>query len=74
MENIREKDEQNRDLRREFDDLFDEQLRRQIPHHQAYTEAEREFKSKYNHNKYSSFESYRISRSTRIRSRGKKKR
>jgi hypothetical protein len=69
MTDSREKDGENQDLRREFDDLFDENLRKQIPHHQAYTEAEREFKSKYNHTKYSSFESYRLSRSRRIKKR-----
>jgi hypothetical protein len=67
MTDIREKNEENRDLKREFDDLFDEKLKKQIPHHQAYTEAEREFKSKYNHPKYSSFDSYRKARSRRIR-------
>jgi hypothetical protein len=74
MTDIRGKDGKNGDLRAEFDDLFEENLRREIPHHQAYQEAENEFRRRYNHNKYSSFESYRISRSTRIRSRGKKKR
>jgi hypothetical protein len=69
MENIREKDEQNRDLRREFDDIFDEKLRKQIPHYKAYEEAERDFQSKYNHKKYASFESYRVSRSERIKKR-----
>lgn len=71
MDENRGKDEQNPDLRREFDDLFEEKLRQKIPHHRAYVEAEKDFQSKYNHPKYSSFESYRISRSSRIR---KKKR
>jgi hypothetical protein len=70
---MRGKDNENRDLRKEFDDLFEANLRHEIPHHQAYQEAENEFRRRYNHNKYSSFESYRISRSSRIRNRNKRR-
>lgn len=59
----------SKDLRKVFDELFDQELKKQIPHHLAYTEAEKNFKAEYNHNKYSSFESYRQSRSKRIKKR-----
>jgi hypothetical protein len=54
-----------------FDELFEDQLRKQLPHHKAYDEAEKIFKAEYNHSKYASFESYRFSRSKRIKSRNK---
>jgi hypothetical protein len=56
-------------LTKEFDDMFDKQLLNKLPHHRAYAEAEKEFQSKYNHPKYSSFESYRVSRNGRIKKR-----
>lgn len=52
-----------------FDDIFDRKLQLQLPHHKAYEEAEDEFSSKYKHRKYSSFDSYRLSRSKRIKKR-----
>jgi hypothetical protein len=54
-------------LVKKFDDLFEEKLKKQIPHHRAYEEAEEDFESEHKHRKYSSFESYRYSRSKRIR-------
>lgn len=69
MEETREKAEQNRDLARKFDELFDKELTKKIPHYQAYEEAEKEFQSQYNHRKYSNFESYRGSRTRRIKKR-----
>jgi hypothetical protein len=59
----------SKDLTKVFDDLFDAELRKQIPHHKAYEAAEKNFKAEYNHFKYSSFESYRQSRSRRIKKR-----
>lgn len=59
----------NQPLAKIFDEIFDRNLRKQLPHHKAYEEAEDEFASKFNHRKYSSFDSYRLSRSRRIKKR-----
>lgn len=56
----------NNPLAKRFDEIFEAKLKKQIPHHKAYEEAEDEFEGEYNHRKYSSFESYRVSRSKRI--------
>ena len=45
-----------------FDEIFDRNLKKQIPHEKAYEESENEFQGKFNHRKYSSFDSFRISR------------
>lgn len=57
----------SKDLAIVFDELFDEKLKKQIPHHKAYAEAEEDFVRQFNHKKYSSFESYRQVRSKRIK-------
>lgn len=51
----------------EFHSIFEKHLRKQVTHSKAYEDAEAEFQGKYNHNKYSGFESFRISRRYRIR-------
>jgi hypothetical protein len=56
-------------LAAKFDALFDKKLRLGIPHHEAYEEAEKEFEHDHNCRKYSSFDSYRKSRSRRIKKR-----
>jgi hypothetical protein len=56
-----------------FHNLFDEKLKKQIPQHKAYEEAEQEFEKEFRHRKYSSFDSYRRCRSKFIKS-GKQKR
>jgi hypothetical protein len=50
-----------------FNSLFDENLKKTITRRQAYEETEREFQAQFNHRKYSSFESFRITRSRKIR-------
>jgi hypothetical protein len=52
-----------------FNEIFDRKLTKKIPHHTAYEEAEEEFEGEFKHRKYSSFESFRISRSRRIKKR-----
>lgn len=56
-------------LARLFDEKFEAKLKKQIPHHRAYEEAEEEFQNEFSHRKYSSFDSFRISRSKRIKKR-----
>lgn len=53
-------------LVQKFDSIFEAKLQKQIPHHKAYEEAEEQFEDEHNHRKYSSYESFRISRSKRI--------
>lgn len=57
----------NSDLAIIFDQLFDKYLTEKLPHHQVYELAERDFKQRFNHRKYSSFDSYRQCRRDRIR-------
>jgi hypothetical protein len=52
-----------------FDEIFDRHLTKQIPHYKAYEDAEDEFEREYKHRRYSSFESYRVSRTRRIKGR-----
>ncbi len=54
-------------LAQKFDEIFDRKLTKQIPHHEAYEEAEEEFQKEHNCRKYSSFDSYRKVRSRRIK-------
>ena len=61
--------EQNRDLRREFDEIFDTKLTKKIPYHKAYEEAEQEFCERYKPTLYANYEAYRKSRARRINKR-----
>jgi hypothetical protein len=63
----------NNPLTQKFDEIFEKKLKGKIPHHRAYQEAEEEFESEHGHTKYSSFESFRISRSRRINKKNKKR-
>lgn len=58
-------------LAKKFDAIFEKNLAKEISHHKAYEEAEEEFQKEHNCRKYASFESFRISRSKRIK--GKRK-
>lgn len=59
----------NQPLARIFDEMFDRKLQKKLPHYRAYEEAEEEFSAEYKHRKYASFESYRVSRTRRIKKR-----
>lgn len=58
-------------LAKKFNEIFDQKLTKpDISHHQAYEDAEKDFETKYGFRKYTCFDSFRISRSKRIRKKG----
>ena len=61
----------NNPLTEKFNKIFDEKLKKKIPHHKAYEEAEEEFETEFKHRKYATFESFRVSRSKRFKNKRK---
>lgn len=57
----------NRRLAILFDEMFNEELKKQVPHHKAYEQAEKRFEEIYRQRKYSSFDSFRIVRTRKIK-------